>query len=675
MRQAEPIPESTRSAKEKLAAGDISAASALLSQQLIETPGDRETRYYYCVCLRYLKKLDSAKSALDALIEDFPRYARGHQEMGYTLKSLDQTQQAISAFRAAVTLNDALIGSWKALNELTNPQDHPLIQIESAQQIENLGALPKALLQVRDLINEGRLAGAEQLCRLFLRRNPRHVEGMRLLAYLGIQTEVLDDAEILLENAVAFEPENLLARYDYMGVLYKRQKYEQAFQEAEHLLEKDPNNVRHQTAYANQCVAIGRFEEAIEIYEHVTPKVPDPAQVHLLKGHALKTIDQSERAIAAYKDAYGARSSFGDAYWSLANLKTYRFDATEVDQMLGFVGSDAVPSIDQIHLNFALGKHFEDQQDFEQSFQFYKTGNAIKQSAIGFDSELLSNRLKLQHKVCHSKLFSDRSQSGITAPDPIFIVGLPRAGSTLLEQILASHPLVDGTQELPNIAAFAFELDGRRRLQDDPQYPACLTTIPEDVLREMGQKYLDDTRIHRGSAPYFIDKMPNNFRHIGLIKLILPNAKIIDARRHPLACCFSGYKQLFASGQEFSYGLEDIGQYYQDYMDLMKHWNTVLPDYILTVHHEAVVFDLETQVRRILDFCDLPFDAACLDFHRTERSVRTPSSEQVRQPIYQSGLNAYQPFEPWLAPLKAAIGDKILDEYPKFGPEIVESLS
>ncbi|MGB1536933.1 MAG: tetratricopeptide repeat-containing sulfotransferase family protein [Pseudomonadales bacterium] len=668
MRQAESIPELTRSAKEKLAAGEISAASALLSRQLTETPQDRETRYYYCVCLRYLKKLDAAKIALENLNVDFPRYARGHQEMGYTLTALNQTQHAISAFRTAVTLNDALLGSWRALAELTNQEAYPVIQQEAAQQIENLEALPKALLQVRDLINEGRLAGAEQLCRLFLRRNPKHVEGMRLLAYLGVQTEVLDDAEILLENAVAFEPENLLARYDYMGVLYKRQKYEQAFQEAKFLLNQDPNNVRHQTAYANQCVAIGRFEEAIKIYEQVTPKVPDPAQVHLLRGHALKTIDKSELAITAYKEAYRARSSFGDAFWSLANLKTYRFEASEVEQMLNFVDSESIPSIDQIHLNFALGKHFEDHQDFEQSFQFYKTGNAVKQAAIGFDSALLSKRLKLQHEVCDAKLFRDREKSGVAASDPIFVVGLPRAGSTLLEQILASHPLVDGTQELPNIAAFAFELDGRRRLQDDPQYPACLSSISDEALRDMGQKYLDDTRIHRGNAPFFIDKMPNNFRHIGLIKLILPNAKIIDARRHPLACCFSGFKQLFASGQEFSYGLEDIGHYYQDYIDLMTHWNSVLPDFILTVHHEAVVFDLETQVRRMLDFCGLPFDAACLNFHRTERSVRTPSSEQVRQPIYQSGLNAYQPFEPWLAPLKTAIGDTILSEYPKFGP-------
>ena len=566
-----------------------------------------------------------------------------------------------------MTLNDALLGSWRALIELTSTTSNPAIYDEALTQTRNLEGLPKALLQVRDWINEGRLAQAEQLCRQFLIRHPKQVEGMRLLAYIGVQTEVLDDAEVLLENAVRFEPDNDLARYDYMGVLYKRQKYAASFEQAERLIQKAPENIRHQTAYANQCVAIGRFDEAIEIYDRVIPQVTDPAMVHLLKAHALKTIDQSEQAITAYRAAYENKPGFGDAFWSLANLKTYRFTDLEVEAMLTSVAEPNLSPVDHVHLNFALGKHFEDGKDFEQAFAFYQQGNNLKQRQIGYDGELLSQRLNLQTTVCDDVLFKQRKNSGCQAPDPIFIVGLPRSGSTLLEQILASHPQVDGTQELPNIAAFAFELDGRRRLQDAPQYPACLTSIPDSELAAMGQKYLDDTQIHRGQAPFFIDKMPNNFRHIGLIQLILPNAKIIDARRHPMACCFSGFKQLFASGQEFSYSLEDIGRYYQDYISLMNHWHRVLPGKILTVHHEAVVFDLEAQVRQLLAFCGLAFDPACLNFHQTERSVRTPSSEQVRQPIYQSGLEAWMGFEPWLAPLKAAIGDAVLEDYPIFG--------
>jgi|TARA_B110000211_G_scaffold211688_1_gene250781 tetratricopeptide (TPR) repeat protein len=667
MRQTDAIPEATQTAKKQLAAGDISGAEQLLSQQRQITPQDRETHYYYCVCLRYLNRLPDARGELETLLSRFPRFARGYQEMGYTLKALSDQPKALSSFRTAVTLNDALLGSWRALIELTSTTSKPAIYDEAVTQTRNLEGLPKALLQVRDWINEGRLAQAEQLCRQFLIRHPKQVEGMRLLAYIGVQTEVLDDAEVLLENAVRFEPDNDLARYDYMGVLYKRQKYAASFEQAERLIQKAPENIRHQTAYANQCVAIGRFDEAIEIYDRVIPQVTDPAMVHLLKAHALKTIDQSEQAITAYRAAYENKPGFGDAFWSLANLKTYRFTDLEVEAMLTSVAEPNLSPVDHVHLNFALGKHFEDGKDFEQAFAFYQQGNNLKQRQIGYDGELLSQRLNLQTTVCDDVLFKQRKNSGCQAPDPIFIVGLPRSGSTLLEQILASHPQVDGTQELPNIAAFAFELDGRRRLQDAPQYPACLTSIPDSELAAMGQKYLDDTQIHRGQAPFFIDKMPNNFRHIGLIQLILPNAKIIDARRHPMACCFSGFKQLFASGQEFSYSLEDIGRYYQDYISLMNHWHRVLPGKILTVHHEAVVFDLEAQVRQLLAFCGLAFDPACLNFHQTERSVRTPSSEQVRQPIYQSGLEAWMGFEPWLAPLKAAIGDAVLEDYPIFG--------
>ena len=668
MRQTDAIPEATQTAKKQLAAGDISGAERLLFQQLQLTPQDRETHYYYCVCLRYLARLSDAQGELETLLTRFPRFARGYQEIGYTFKALNEPDKALSSFRTAVTLNDALLGSWRALIEMTSTTYHPVIYDEAQTQTRNLEGLPKALLQVRDWINEGRLAQAEQLCRQFLLRHPKQVEGMRLLAYIGVQTEVLDDAEVLLENAVRFEPDNDLARFDYMGVLYKRQKYAASFAQAEQLIEKAPDNVRHQTAYANQCVAIGRFDEAIAIYDQVIPKVPDPALVHLLKAHALKTIDQTEQAIKAYRAAYENKPGFGDAFWSLANLKTYRFTDLEVETMLASVAEPNLSPVDHVHLNFALGKHFEDAKDFERAFGFYQQGNTVKQGQIGFDSELLSKRLSLQTSVCSETLFKQRSGSGCPAPDPIFILGLPRAGSTLLEQILASHPLVDGTQELPNIAAFAFELDGRRRIQDAPQYPACLTTISDNELAAMGQKYLADTQIHRGDAPFFIDKMPNNFRHIGLIQLILPNAKIIDARRHPIACCFSGFKQLFASGQEFSYSLTDIGRYYQDYMRLMNHWHEVLPGKILTVHHEAVVFNLEQEVRRILDFCALEFDPACLNFHQTERSVRTPSSEQVRQPIYQSGLEAWMNFEPWLEPLKTAIGDEILTGYPTFSP-------
>lgn len=318
---------------------------------------------------------------------------------------------------------------------------------------------------------------------------------------------------------------------------------------------------------------------------------------------------------------------------------------------------------DRAHLCFALGKHFEDIEGYAESADFYQRGNALRKSQTRYDAEEMTHRLALQKQICTDSLFRKHQGSGHDATDPIFIVGLPRAGSTLLEQILASHSQIDGTLELPNIPSLAFRLAGRRKTDEEPLYPAVLHNLTPEQLKQMGKDFIEDTRIHREQAPFFIDKMPNNFRHIGLIQLMLPNARIIDARRHPMACCFSGYKQLFATGQEFTYGLEEIGTYYKDYIDLMDHWDNVLPGKVLRVQYEDVVADLDNEVRRMLDYCGLPFEEACLNFHKTERSVRTPSSEQVRQSIYTSGLEQWRHFEPWLGPLKAALGPA-LDRYP-----------
>ena len=319
--------------------------------------------------------------------------------------------------------------------------------------------------------------------------------------------------------------------------------------------------------------------------------------------------------------------------------------------------------MDRVHLSFALGKAYEDKDDFATSFRYYEQGNRLKKSQTTYKAEQMSEDLAAQREVCTSELFERRSGCGHEAPDPIFIVGLPRAGSTLLEQILSSHSQVDGTLELPNILSLSQRLRRRARQEGTTEYPGILNELPDEELDAFGREFIDDTRIHRQGAPYFIDKMPNNFRHIGLIHLILPNAKIIDARRHPMACCFSGFKQLFAEGQEFTYDLTDAGLYYRDYVELMDHWDAVLPGKVLRVQYEDVVSDTPGQVRRILGYCGLPYEDACVNFYATKRSVRTPSSEQVRQPIYTSGLEQWRNFEPWLEPLKAALGD-VLQRYP-----------
>jgi hypothetical protein len=353
------------------------------------------------------------------------------------------------------------------------------------------------------------------------------------------------------------------------------------------------------------------------------------------------------------------RPSFGDAYWSLANLKTYHFTDEEIAGMRAHEAERTTALIDRYHLCFALGKAHEDRRLYAQSWRYYERGNALKREESRYRASIIETNTARQIETCTREFFAARSHFGVKDPDPIFIVGLPRSGSTLLEQILASHPRVEGTQELSDVQRMVLDLQGRDHDLDNPRYPGVLRQMDAAQFLRLGEKYLRDTRIYRTDKPYFIDKMPNNFRHLGLIRLMLPNAKIIDARREPMACCFSNLKQLFANGQEFTYSTQDIARYYRTYLDLMSHWDKVLPGRVLRVWHEDVVGDLEGNVRRILDFCGLEFEPACVQFHRTERSVRTASSEQVRRPIYREGLDQWRNYEPWLGPLREALGDAL----------------
>jgi tetratricopeptide (TPR) repeat protein len=426
------------------------------------------------------------------------------------------------------------------------------------------------------------------------------------------------------------------------------------------LLAADPSNRNYRTLQALTYVGTGQHETAIGIYRQLLPGAAQPAELHLSLAHSLKTLGRRNEAIAQYKAAAAARPGYGDVYWSLANLKTYRFDDGELQQMAAAESDPATSPVDRYHLCFALGKAYEDRREYGKSFELYIRGNALKRAGTNYRPEVMELNTRLQIQVCTPELFAKHRGAGAAAEDPIFIVGLPRSGSTLIEQILASHPAVEGTQELADIPRIVVDLRGRDAAPDDPRYPKVLEEMSDLDFRRLGEKYLTDTRIYRTAGrPRFIDKMPNNFRHVGLIHLMLPNARIIDARREPMACCFGNLKQLFAHGQEFTYSIEDIARYYRTYLELMRHWDRVLPGRVLRIQHEDVVDDLEGSVRRLLGFCGLDFDPACLEFHRTERSVRTASSEQVRQPIYREGLEQWRNYEPWLQPLRAALGDAL----------------
>ncbi len=646
-------------AKAALQKGQVRDAASAAEALLAEAPDDLDGLYILAVAQRYLKQPGEALKTLDRLKTAHPAYGRAYQEVGHVLRAQGDTGAAISAFERAVNLNPALQASWQALSELHKAAGDETGAERCGRQAARLGALPRELVSVTSFLHEGKLFKAEQLCRAFLQKTPHHVEAMRLLAEIGMRLHVLDDAEFLLESCVTFAPDNLHARLDYVTVLNRRQKYEKALEEAATLRDRDPGNPVFETALANQNLAVGRFDEALTLFDQVLDVLPDNPTTLLSKGHALKTVGRQEDAVSAYRSAFRVRSDFGDAFWSLANLKTYRFTDEEMNRMREAEDTPGIQLADRYHLCFALGKALEDRQEYQQAFACYERGNALKKAELRYSADRMARELQTQADICTPDLFNKHQGVGAQAPDPIFVVGLPRAGSTLLEQILASHSQVDGTLELPNILALAHRLNGRRRIDEEARYPGILHDLTAEKLQAFGEDYIEQTRIYRKGAPFFTDKMPNNFRHIGLIRLILPNAKIIDARRHPLACSFSCFKQLFAEGQEFTYGLEDVGRYYKGYVDLMDHWDRVLPGHVLRVQYEDVVADLEGQVRRLLEFCGLPFEEACIQFHKTDRSVRTASSEQVRRPLNTDGLDQWRNFDPWLGPLRDTLGDLI----------------
>ncbi len=637
--------------------GQLKQSIAVCSTVIEAEPLHKDALYTLAVAYRLSRQFGDALSRTNQLISAAPSNGRAHQERGHCLRDMGQASDAFLAYQSAVSHNAALHGSWKMLASMHKDRGNSEAADFADAQCAYLEALPPELQGVASLIQEDRLLKAETLCRNFLKIKGHHVEAMRFLADIGTKFNSLDEAEFLLESALVLEPGNAGAHMDYVNVLNKRQKFDVALDQARILRGNSPDSPQIEMLYANQNLVVGNFDEALEIYHDRVKQVPHNPSIHLTLGHALKTIGRQQDAIDAYSEAYRLKPDFGDAYWSLANLKTYKFDQAQIASMREREAADSTQLGDRYHLCFAIGKALEDAQDFGSAFEYYERGNQLKRDEVGYDWKRISNEIALQIEHATPELFKAAHGAGTRARDPIFILGLPRAGSTLLEQILASHSQVEGTMELPNILALAHRLDGRRRVDEEARYPANLNELTADELTGFGEAYLRDTQIHRKQGtPHFIDKMPNNFRHIGLIHMIMPNATIIDARRGAMGCCFSGFKQLFAEGQEFTYGLEEIGHYYRDYVSLMAHWDAVLPGKILRVNYEDVVGDIDHQVRRILEHCGLAFEAACVNFHQTERAVRTASSEQVRQPLFTSGLDQWENFSAHLGPLRAVLG-------------------
>ena len=639
-------------------------ARSLLDEVLSAEAENFEAKYTLAVLNRAEGHIDQAKVLLKALVDEKPDFGRGFQELGLCELALNQEPAAISAFEQAVEVDGSLIDSWRFLATAYRRKGDSRAE-QAAMPVEFLASLPQELRTVISYLAANRLGDAERLCRYFMQQNKTHIEGMRLMAEIATRTGVFDDAEFLLETVMELAPDHLEAEIQLAHVLLRRQRFHKAHKRVKAIYERNKNpSSQVQALYASVCFGVGENDEAVKTYQEMIRVSPNDPQLRVSLAHIYNATGESPKAVDLFKQAYGLKPDFGDAFWSLANTKSYRFSEEELAAMTERVNAPSTPQIDKTQMQFALGKAYEDSKDYDTAFSHYQAGNTLKRETSNHSKEQLDIRISTQLDVCTAELFERLKGVGHDAPDPIFILGLPRAGSTLLEQILASHSKVDGTMELHDILDLAKRLRGRDKASDpSPRYPRILEELPTERFAQFGQQFIEDTRAYRGTAPYFIDKMPNNFFHIGLIKLILPNAKVIDARRHPMACCFSGYKQLFGEGQEFSYGLEEIGNYYRQYVDLMNHWDEVLPGFVLRVQHEDVIADLEGQVRRLLDFCGLEFEESCVEFHKTKRTVRTPSAEQVRQPINKSGVDQWCNFESHLDPLKHALGPEILEAY------------
>jgi tetratricopeptide (TPR) repeat protein len=509
-----------------------------------------------------------------------------------------------------------------------------------------------------------RIPEAERLLKTYLKEQPTDVAAIRMLAEVAARIGRYLDAEHLLERCLELAPGFAAARHHYAIVLFRQAKGEAALDEIERLLATDPDNASYRSLKAAILARLGDFEPSIQLYERLLREVPDQPKLWMSYGHALKTVGRRADGETAYRRSLALQPSFGEAWWSLANLKTFRFTDDDVATMERALQTPALPDDDRLHLEFALGKACEDREDWAASFDHYAAGNRVRRRQVDYDAAESAAHVERSKATLTREFFAARAGVGCPAPDPIFVLGMPRAGSTLVEQILASHPLVEGTQELPDVIALARSLRRGDAPGEGVRYLDRLASLPPERLRSLGEEYLARTRIQRRTdRPFFIDKMPQNFAHVGLIHLMLPNAKIVDARRHPMQCCFSVFKQHFARGQHFSYDLVELGRYYRDYVELMAHFDAVLPGRVHRVIYERMVDDTETEIRRLLDYCGLEFDERCLRFYETDRAVRTPSSEQVRRPIFRDAVEQWRNYEPWLGPLADALGD-VVAAYP-----------
>jgi len=641
----------------KLLTADAGAAEAQAREILKAIPGQLDSLFLLAVALRLQDKHAEALAVLQQPVLALSGKIPVEFETALVLAGLGRCNEAIAVLKRIVGREPQHIAAWRTLGDQYVRIGQAAAADDAYFRHVQASVHNRQLVEAATALGDNRLAEAERLLRSYLKACPTDVAAIRMLAEVAARLGRLEEAESLLTRALELCPSFDAARANYAAVLNRQMKAVAALAQVDLLRARDPQQPGYRVLEAAVLARLGEMERAVAAYRAVLQEVPNQPKVWMSLGHTLKTAGRQGEAVEAYRESLKLQPWLGETWWSLANLKTFRFTEAEIAEMRAQLERPGLTEEDRLHLHFALGKALEDRADYEGSFGHYDQGNAARRGMLDYEAEKVSEHKETLKRVLTAEFFAGRAQGGSEAPDPIFIVGLPRSGSTLVEQILASHSQVEGTMELPDI----FALVGRLKdAAGKPFYPDVIAALTPDERRELGEEYLARTAVHRKlGRPFFIDKMPNNFLQIGFMALILPRAKIIDVRRHPMACGFSCFKQHFARGQGFSYSLEDIGRYYADYVELMDHYDAVLPGRIRRIQYEELVGDLEGNVRRLLDYCGLAFEENCLRYYQNDRIVRTASSEQVRLPIFADAVEHWRHYEKWLEPLQKALGNAL----------------
>ena len=636
-------------AQQYLQAGEAESAETACAAALNQYPEDAN---FLCLSARALLKLqryDESNARIERALDVFPEFARAHELRGELLFAKGELVAASEAYQQAAKLDPKRQQSRVKLGQvflhMGRVEDAAALKGEFLElSQDNLDIANAVELESQDKFDE-----AEEIYRQILTRHPDNVSAMRLWARIGIQQERYAGAEVLLRQAVKVAPDFGRAWADLCEVLYEQEKFEDAIESAKRLIKMEPRVFDGHVLLAAAYAHTGQYQDAIKSFDRAIEIAPNHVRALCSKGNVYRTIGDQDSAIAAYRRSIKANPLFVEAYWNLANLKTFRFEDQEVEDMRAMIGDERIPHEGQVQLNNALGLEFEARKNYDRAFEFIDRGNKLRREQEFYDRVENEEKADLTIETFTKQYLEDNAGHGHTDPAPIFIVGLPRSGSTLLEQILSSHSRVEGTHELPDLA---LTIRSSQKLSGaGGRYPTSVANADANEFKRLGSDYIERTRRHRSSSPYFTDKNPNNFVHVGFLHLILPNAKIINAKRHPLDSCYGTYKQLFAQGQPFSYDLIELGEHYLQYQRLMDHWHEVLPGKVLDVQYEQVVADLEGQIRRILDYCELEWEDSCMRFNETNRAVKSASSEQVRQPIYSSAVNTWRHYEKHLGAL------------------------